>query len=150
MGACGVTFSSMLIWTTSLTALQILEFFYGLYLASEVAYHTYIYAKVDRAYYPKVTAHARAAMFLGKFVAGGSSQILINFEIMTYKSLNYITWSSKYANDQNSENALTFHSDEKRCFTSKVLEIQENTCENFGIEKSASGCIHQLILHICS
>uniref|UniRef100_A0A0A1XPW3 Thiamine transporter 1 n=1 Tax=Zeugodacus cucurbitae TaxID=28588 RepID=A0A0A1XPW3_ZEUCU len=95
MGACGTIVSSMLLWSTTLTALQILEFFYGLYMASEVAYYTYIYAKVDKQYYPKVTAHTRAAMFLGKLVAGFSSQLLINLKLMNYKSLNYITLSTQ-------------------------------------------------------
>lgn len=97
MGACGTIISAMLIWSTSLTALQIIEFVYGLYMASEVAYYTYIYAKVDKQYYPKVSAHTRAAMFLGKLVAGFSSQLLVNLKLMDYKSLNYITLSSKYA-----------------------------------------------------
>ncbi|XP_067645984.1 thiamine transporter 1-like [Eurosta solidaginis] len=95
MGACGTLVSAMLIWTTSLTALQILEFFYGLYMASEVAYYTYIYAKVDKKYYPKVTAHTRAAMFLGKLVAGVSAQALVNLGLMNYKSLNYLTLSTQ-------------------------------------------------------
>ncbi|CAD6991683.1 thiamine transporter 1 [Ceratitis capitata] len=156
MGACGVTFSSMLIWTTSLTALQILEFFYGLYLASEVAYHTYIYAKVDRAYYPKVTAHARAAMFLGKFVAGGSSQILINFEIMTYKSLNYITWSTQIFTTlwalalPSVDKSLYFHRKNTIQPTSAVgsstMELQEaKTVDQRGSETVASNAAFKLI-----
>lgn len=95
MGSCGIIFVSMLLWTTTLTALQTLEFFYGLYLALEVAYYTYIYAKVDKRYYPKVTAHTRAAMFMGKLVAGFSSQLLINLKLMNYKSLHYITLSTQ-------------------------------------------------------
>ncbi|XP_011198870.2 thiamine transporter 1 [Bactrocera dorsalis] len=95
MGACGTTVFAMLIWTTSLTALQIIEFLYGLYMASEVAYYTYIYAKVDKEYYPKVSAHTRAAMFLGKLVAGFSAQLLVNLKLMDYKSLNYITFSTQ-------------------------------------------------------
>lgn len=71
--------------------------FYGLYLALEVAYYTYIYAKVDKQYYHKVTAHIRVAMFLGKLEAGFSSQLLINLKLMNYKSLHYITLSCKYA-----------------------------------------------------
>ncbi|XP_053947661.1 thiamine transporter 1-like [Anastrepha ludens] len=95
MGVCGTVVSSMLLWTKSIAALQTLEFFYGLYMATEVAYYTYIYAKVDKQFYPKVTAHTRAAMFLGKLVAGSSAQILINLKLMTYKSLNYITLSTQ-------------------------------------------------------
>ncbi|XP_030373995.1 thiamine transporter 1 [Scaptodrosophila lebanonensis] len=95
IGAAGVIIWSMLLWTTSLLALQILEFFYGTYMAAEVAYYTYIYAKVEKKYYPRVTSHTRAAMFAGKLVSGITSQILINLELMNYKDLNYITLTTQ-------------------------------------------------------
>ncbi|XP_017046971.1 thiamine transporter 1 [Drosophila ficusphila] len=95
IGAAGVIIWSMLIWTTSLLSLQILEFFYGTYMAAEVAYYTYIYAKVDKKYYPKVTSHTRAAMFAGKLVSGITSQLMIYFELMDYKELNYITLATQ-------------------------------------------------------
>ena len=74
---------------------QISGFFYGTYMASEVAYFTYIYAKVDKKYYPKVTSHTRAAMFAGKLVASISAQVLVNLKLMDYKELNYITLASE-------------------------------------------------------
>lgn len=95
MGAAGVIIWSLLIWTTSLLSLQILEFFYGTYMAAEVAYYTYIYAKVDKKYYPRVTSHTRAAMFAGKLISGVTSQLMINLELMDYKQLNYITLASE-------------------------------------------------------
>ncbi|XP_016950075.1 thiamine transporter 1 [Drosophila biarmipes] len=95
IGATGVIIWSMLIWTTSLLSLQILEFFYGTYMAAEVAYYTYIYAKVDKKYYPRVTSHTRAAMFAGKLVSGITSQLMINLELMNYKELNYITLATQ-------------------------------------------------------
>ncbi|KAH8292161.1 hypothetical protein KR054_006452 [Drosophila jambulina] len=91
IGATGVIIWSMLIWTTSLLSLQILEFFYGTYMAAEVAYYTYIYAKVDKKYYPRVTSHTRAAMFAGKLVSGITSQLMLYLDLMDYKQLNYIT-----------------------------------------------------------
>ncbi|XP_034112713.1 thiamine transporter 1 [Drosophila albomicans] len=95
VGAAGVIIWSMLIWTTSLLSLQILEFFYGTYMAAEVAYYTYIYAKVDKKYYPRVTSHTRAAMFAGKLISGITSQLMINLELMNYKQLNYITLATQ-------------------------------------------------------
>ena len=85
----------MLLWTTSLEALMTLEFFYGTYMAAEVAYYTYIYAKVDKKHYPKVTSHTRAAMFAGKLVASISSQLLLSFKVMDYRDLNYITLAGR-------------------------------------------------------
>ncbi|KAH8295103.1 hypothetical protein KR018_007212 [Drosophila ironensis] len=95
IGATGVIVYSMLIWTTSLISLQILEFFYGTYMAAEVAYYTYIYAKVEKKYYPRVTSHTRAAMFSGKLLSGIISQLMINLELMDYKQLNYITLATQ-------------------------------------------------------
>ncbi|KAI8129812.1 Folate transporter 1 [Lucilia cuprina] len=95
MGVMGIIIWSMLLWTTSLEALMTLEFFYGTYMAAEVAYYTYIYAKVDKKHYPKVTSHTRAAMFAGKLVASISSQLLLTFNVMDYRDLNYITLATQ-------------------------------------------------------
>lgn len=81
----------MLIWTKSLWNLQILEIFYGTYMSTEVAYYTYIYAKVDKEHYDQVTSHTRAAILCGRFVAGTLGQILIYLKLMNYLELNYIT-----------------------------------------------------------
>lgn len=85
----------MLLWTTSLVSLQVLEGFYGTYLATEVAYYTYIYAKVGREHFPKVTSHTRAAIFSGRFIAATIAQILVFFKIMDYRQLNYITLATQ-------------------------------------------------------
>uniref|UniRef100_A0A1L8EFP6 Putative micronutrient transporter folate transporter family n=2 Tax=Haematobia irritans TaxID=7368 RepID=A0A1L8EFP6_HAEIR len=95
IGVTGIIVWSMLLWTTSLEALMTLEFFYGTYMAAEVAYYTYIYAKVDKKYYPRVTSHTRAAIFVGKLVASILAQLLINFEAMDYRDLNYISLATQ-------------------------------------------------------
>ncbi|XP_034488291.1 thiamine transporter 1 [Drosophila innubila] len=91
----GIVIWSVLIWTTTLLGLQIVEVFYGFYQATEVAYYSYIYAKVDKKYYPRVTSHTRAAMFVGKLVAGLSAQLLIGLNWMNYKQLLYISAGSQ-------------------------------------------------------
>ncbi|XP_055379398.1 thiamine transporter 1-like [Condylostylus longicornis] len=96
-GLAGISVWSMLIWTKSLLELQILEVFYGTYMATEIAYFTYIYAKVDKKYYPKVTSHTRAALLVGKLIASVTSQILVYFEWMNYLELNYITLATQIA-----------------------------------------------------
>lgn len=85
----------MLIWTTSMQALKILEVFYGTYSAAEIAYYSYIYAKVDREHYQKVTSHTRAAIYCGKFLAGVLAQILVYFNAMNYKQLNYLSLAAQ-------------------------------------------------------
>ncbi|XP_058445950.1 thiamine transporter 1-like [Malaya genurostris] len=94
-GLAGVIVWSMLIWTTTLQALKILEVFYGTYCAVEIAYYSYIYAKVDREHYQKVTSHTRAAIYSGKCFAGVLAQILVYFEIMDYKELNYLSLAAQ-------------------------------------------------------
>lgn len=90
-GLSGCLVWSLLIWTRSLLGLQVLEVFYGTYMATEVAYYTYIYATVDRVHYLKVTSHTRAAIMAGRFVAGSLGQLLVYTGAMDYLGLNYLT-----------------------------------------------------------
>uniref|UniRef100_A0A336LUE0 CSON004782 protein n=1 Tax=Culicoides sonorensis TaxID=179676 RepID=A0A336LUE0_CULSO len=90
-GISGIITWSLFLWTQSLLGLQIAEVFYGVYLATEVSYYTYIYAKVARSRYDSVTAHTRSAVFLGRFVGGALGQILVFTRLMNYKELNYLT-----------------------------------------------------------
>ncbi|XP_017092063.2 thiamine transporter 2-like [Drosophila bipectinata] len=91
----GIFIWSTLLWTSTLGGLQSVEVLYGFYQAAEVAYYAYIYAKVDKQYYPRVTSHTRAAMFVGKLVAGLLAQLLIGMEWMNFRQLYYITVSSQ-------------------------------------------------------
>ncbi|XP_059621180.1 thiamine transporter 1-like isoform X2 [Phlebotomus argentipes] len=91
LGISGVIVWSLLLWTETLEALQVAEVFYGTYLATEVAYFTYIYAKVEKEHYSKVTSHTRAAILCGRFIAGASGQLLIFLQWMDYRELNYVT-----------------------------------------------------------
>lgn len=90
-GISGIGVWSILLWTESLTWLQVNQFLYGTYMATEVAYYTYIYAKVDKQYYQKVTSHTRAAILSGRFVAGALGQMLVHFYVLDYRELNFIT-----------------------------------------------------------
>ncbi|XP_058456863.1 thiamine transporter 1-like [Malaya genurostris] len=94
-GFAGIIVWSMLIWTTSLQTLKIMMVFYGTYCAVEIAYYSYIYAKVDREHYNKVTSHSRAAIYGGKCLAGVLAQTLVSFEVMDYKRLNCISLVSQ-------------------------------------------------------
>lgn len=68
---------------------------YGTFMAAEVAYYTYIYAKVPKQYYAQVTSHTRAAILAGRCFSGILAQLLVEFEVMDYKGLNYISFSGK-------------------------------------------------------
>lgn len=94
-GLSGIAVYAILLWTTSLEWLQASQFFYGLYMATEVAYYTYIYAKVDPAKYPRVSSYTRIAALTGRFLSGVSSQLLTHFGLMDYRDLNYITFTAQ-------------------------------------------------------
>jgi solute carrier family 19 (thiamine transporter), member 2/3 len=94
LAAAGVSIWSIFLLADSVLSLQIVEIIYGTYCACEVAYFSYIYAKTDKQNYQVVTSHTRAAMFVGRFVAATSSQLLVFFQIMDYRQLNFLTLSS--------------------------------------------------------
>ncbi|KAG6447998.1 reduced folate transporter [Manduca sexta] len=94
-GLSGIAVYAILLWTTSLEWLQASQFFYGLYMATEVAYLTYIYAKVDSGKYPVVSSCTRIAALTGRFLSGVSSQLLTHFGLMDYRQLNYITFTAQ-------------------------------------------------------
>lgn len=64
-------------------------------MATEVAYYTYIYAKVDREKYQLVTGLTKAAILGGRFMAGVTGQLLVSFRLMDLRELNYITLAGK-------------------------------------------------------
>lgn len=94
-GLAGIALWSMLLWTTSLRHLQLVELLYGSYMATEVAYYTYIYAKVPKQHYLKTTSHTRAAILAGRFVASCLGQALVYTKSMDYRQLNYITLAAQ-------------------------------------------------------
>ncbi|CAO1409983.1 unnamed protein product [Diamesa serratosioi] len=94
--ACsGIVIWSMLLWTKSLVALQLVQVCYGFYMASEVAYYTYMYAKVDKSLYQKVTSYARTSTLSGRFLASIIAQILVSFDLMDLRELNFLTFGAQ-------------------------------------------------------
>ncbi|XP_050665582.1 thiamine transporter 2-like isoform X2 [Leptidea sinapis] len=93
-GLSGISVYAVLLWTSSLEWLMVSQVLYGLYMATEVAYLTYIYAKVDPAKYPQVSSYTRIAALTGRFLSGASSQLLTHFNILDYRELNYITFTA--------------------------------------------------------
>lgn len=94
-GLSGCLVWSLLIWTRTLRHLQLGQVFYGTYMATEVAYYTYIYAKVDQCHFTRVTSHTRAAILVGRFVAGSVGQSLVYWHVADYLQLNYITLAAQ-------------------------------------------------------
>ncbi|XP_017855201.2 LOW QUALITY PROTEIN: thiamine transporter 2 [Drosophila busckii] len=91
----GITLFAILIWTRTLFSLQIAQIFFGTFMAAEVTYYTYIYAKVDRSHYQEVTGHTRAAILGGKFLGGVLAQVLVSTNSMDFFELHYISFATQ-------------------------------------------------------
>ncbi|WKY09369.1 hypothetical protein Q1695_002044 [Nippostrongylus brasiliensis] len=84
---------SLLVFCGSVIAQQMVEVFYGWATAAEIAYFAYIYVKVDREHFKKVTSYTRGALLLGSFVAYTLAQLIILLKWGTYETLNIISLS---------------------------------------------------------
>lgn len=80
-------------------------------MATEIAYYTYMYAKVPQERYQEVTGHARAAILTGRFLSGAIGQLLISFSVMNYRDLNYLTFAGTY------KHTFTLYSYVYYCYT---------------------------------
>ncbi|XP_026174400.1 thiamine transporter 1 isoform X2 [Mastacembelus armatus] len=86
-----LTTSPLLIWTKSVPAMQVMQFFYGVVTASEVAYFSYIYSVVDLKRYRKATSYSRSVQLLGYTVGSVLGQLLISFNLMSYNNIMVFT-----------------------------------------------------------
>ncbi|XP_076165974.1 thiamine transporter 1 [Ptiloglossa arizonensis] len=90
-GFSGAITFLLLTFGQDVLTMQIVEFFYGLFFSTEVAYYTYIYAKVDKKHYQEVTSHTKAAALIGRCMAGIIAQLTTSINLLNYHQLNYIT-----------------------------------------------------------
>lgn len=69
---------------------------FGFFYSSEVAFTTYLYAKVDdKQYYQKITSLVKASMLFGRFLSGLIGQVIISTELLNKLHLVYISIFSK-------------------------------------------------------
>ncbi|XP_075950385.1 thiamine transporter 1 isoform X1 [Anarhichas minor] len=68
----------MLLRAQGVLAMQLLEFFFGLATASEVAYYSYIYSVVDPAHYKRVTGYCRSIALFGSAAGSLTGQLLLS------------------------------------------------------------------------
>ncbi|XP_076137793.1 thiamine transporter 1 [Alosa pseudoharengus] len=76
--------TGMLLWLDSVPQMQATQFFYGVVMASEVAYYSYIYSVVDLRHYRKATSYCRATQLLGYTVGSVLGQLLVSFGLLSY------------------------------------------------------------------
>lgn len=84
----------LLIWGTSVSAMQWMQVAYGVATATEIAYYSYIYVTVSVIHFKKVTSYVRAVRLFGQAMAGIIAQILISTKTANYLQLNYISLAS--------------------------------------------------------
>jgi len=71
-----------------------MQFFYGIGTSTEIAYYSYIYAKVDSDKYQKVTSFTRVATLSSIFLSSVTGQICASFGLLDYRQLNIISLGS--------------------------------------------------------
>ncbi|XP_077440755.1 thiamine transporter 1 [Vanacampus margaritifer] len=85
---------AMLAKAQGLRAMQLLEFFFGLATASEVAYFSYIYSVVEPAHYRRVTAYCRSVTLFGSAAGSLSGQLLLTVAEVRLVHLVWATLAS--------------------------------------------------------
>ncbi|XP_022356159.1 thiamine transporter 2-like [Enhydra lutris kenyoni] len=83
-----------LVFGQGLRAMQVLEFFYGMVSATEVAYYAYIYSVVSPEHYQKVSGYCRSITLVAYTAASVLAQLLVSLARLSYFYLNVISLAS--------------------------------------------------------
>ncbi|XP_071422277.1 thiamine transporter 2-like [Pithys albifrons albifrons] len=84
----------LLLFAHGVVAMQVVEFFYGMVTAAEVAYYAYIYSVVSTDHYQRVTSYCRSSTLVAATVAALLGQLLLSLAHVSYFHLNAITLAS--------------------------------------------------------
>ncbi|XP_036396868.1 reduced folate transporter [Megalops cyprinoides] len=88
--------SNMSIWLllllgSTLLEMQFMEFFYGISMATRVAYSSYIFSLVKPELYQRVASYSRSAVLLGVFTSSVLGQLLFSKGGLSYATLSAIS-----------------------------------------------------------
>ncbi|XP_016053198.1 PREDICTED: thiamine transporter 2 [Miniopterus natalensis] len=81
----------LLLFGQGVTAMQVVEFFYGTVTATEVAYFAYIYSVVSPEHYQKASSYCRAVTLVAYAAASVLAQLLVSLARVSYFHLNVIS-----------------------------------------------------------
>ncbi|NXO34841.1 S19A3 protein, partial [Locustella ochotensis] len=84
----------LLLFAHGVAAMQVVEFFYGMVTATEVAYYAYIYSVVSTQHFQRVTSYCRSVTLVAATVAAVLGQLLVSLAHVSYFYLNAITLAS--------------------------------------------------------
>nr|XP_029536664.1 thiamine transporter 1-like isoform X2 [Oncorhynchus nerka] len=82
---------AMMLLVQEVAVFKVMQFFYGVKSACEVAYFSYIYSIVDLKYYRKATSYCRSVQLLGYTVGSVLGQLLVSFNLMSYNNILVLT-----------------------------------------------------------
>ncbi|XP_032411885.1 thiamine transporter 1 isoform X2 [Xiphophorus hellerii] len=93
--ACSLVLTYAMLWKAQgMLAMQLLEFFFGLATASEVAYYSYIYSVVEPELYQRVTGYCRSVTLFGSAAGSLLGQLLLSLAKAELVHLVIITLAS--------------------------------------------------------
>ncbi|XP_039711496.1 thiamine transporter 2 isoform X2 [Pteropus medius] len=81
----------LLLFGQGVKAMQVVEFFYGIVTATEVAYYAYIYSVVSPEHYQKVSGYCRGITLVAYTTAAVLAQLLVSLAKISYFYLNVIS-----------------------------------------------------------
>ncbi|KAM9084482.1 thiamine transporter 2 [Megaptera novaeangliae] len=84
----------LLLFGQGVKTMQVVEFFYGMVSATEVAYYAYIYSMVSPEHYQKVSGYCRSATLVAYTVASVLAQLLVSLANLSYFYLNVLSLAS--------------------------------------------------------
>ncbi|NWI71430.1 S19A3 protein, partial [Todus mexicanus] len=93
-GASFIVTWLLLLFAHGVVAMQVVEFFYGMVTATEVAYYAYIYSVVSTQHYQRVTSYCRSVTLAAATVAAVLGQLLVSLADVSYFHLNAMTLAS--------------------------------------------------------
>ncbi|XP_065598108.1 thiamine transporter 1 isoform X3 [Cyrtonyx montezumae] len=132
----------LLLYAQELRAFQLLEFFYGMGTATDIAYYSYIYSVVSVDLYRKVTSYCRSATLVGYTVGSVCGQLLVSLAGWSLFSLNVISLTSISVAFGMAwflpmpQKSLFFHHAAPQPFS---LEMKVMDCKNGGIVQDQPG-----------
>ncbi|XP_045151681.1 thiamine transporter 2 [Echinops telfairi] len=90
----GISFMAtwlLLLFGQGVMAMQVVEFFFGMVTATEVAYYAYIYSVVSPEHYQKVSSYCRSITLVAYTAASVLAQLLVSLANLPYFYLNVMS-----------------------------------------------------------
>nr|XP_013795287.1 PREDICTED: folate transporter 1 isoform X3 [Apteryx mantelli mantelli] len=81
----------LLILGTSVLAMQLMEFFYGITMAARIAYSSYIFSLVAPSRYQRMASYSRSSVLMGVFASSVLGQLCVTLGNVPFLTLNYVS-----------------------------------------------------------